>query len=129
MIRKLVKPILVVAVVMLAAACAQQRTETTPPAEEPPATEPPPAAMPIELTPEKVVELAKMAVQMERNQPMASNILAQHGLTPPQLQEAMMRVQADSTMSALFMQTKEAAMAEPPAEATIPAPAEGATGH
>lgn len=125
MMRKLVNPILVVAVVMLAAACAQQRTETAPPAEMPPASEPPPTAMAVELTPAKVTELAQLSVQMERNPAMSSELLMQHGLTLEQLQEAMGRVAADTTMNAMFMQAKEAAMAVPPADAAPPAEGSG----
>ena len=126
MIRKVLNPSLVVAVVMLSAACAQQqRTESAPPAETPA----PAAVVPIELTPEKVVELAQLAVHMDRNPTMASEMLAQHGMTQEQLSEAMTRVAADTTMSAMFMQAKEAAMAAAASEPAMPAPAATEAGH
>jgi hypothetical protein len=129
--RKFANPVLVVAVVLLAAACAQQqRTETAPPAETPAAEPMQTSPMPIELTPEKVTELAQLAAHMEKDPSMAADLLAQHNLTQEQLTEAMGRIMADTTMNAMYMQAKEAAMASmptdmPPAET----PAEGGAGH
>ena len=131
MIRKVLNLMLVVAVVMLVAACApKQSSESAPPAETPAAEQAPPMSSgPIELTPEKVTELAQMAVHMEKNPTMASEMLAQHGMTQEQVQEAMTRVAADTTLSAMFMQAKEAAMAASASEPATPAPAATEAGH
>ena len=79
--------------------------------------------------PRRDVELAQLAVHMERNPTMASEMLAQHGMTQEQLSEAMTRVAADTTMSAMFMQAKEAAMAAAASEPAMPAPAATEAGH
>jgi PBP1b-binding outer membrane lipoprotein LpoB len=127
MSRKSLNSILVLGVALLFTACAQQaQQEQAPPAEtETPAeTAEPAMGAPMELTPEKVMELAGMAAQIEANPAMVADLLTQHGMTQMQWDEAMTKIAADTTMAAAFAQAKTAAAAAAPAAA---APAAG--GH
>jgi hypothetical protein len=73
----------------------------------------------MELTPEKVVELAGMAAQIEYDPATVADLLTQHGMTQMQWDDCMTRIAADTTMAAAFAQAKTAA-------AATARPAEGA---
>jgi hypothetical protein len=126
MSRKFLHSVVLPGIVILAAACAQQGQQT----EQLPAEEPAPApetAMPepamgamgamLELTPEKINELAMLAAQMEKDPMMAADLLAQHGMTQEQVNDAMSRIAADPAMQQAFDAAKAAAAAAPATEA------------
>lgn len=128
--RKSLSSILVLGVALLVAACAQQgQQEAAPPAESPAAETAPETAAepmmggPLELTPEKVVELAGMAATIEANPAGVLDVLTQHTMTQAQWDDAMQRVAADPTIQAAFDQAKATAVA------AMPAPAATEAGH
>jgi hypothetical protein len=115
---------IVVALSLLVSACAQQqRTDTAPPPPEKVSA----MSMPIDLTPAKVTEIAQVAVQIAKNPTMTTTLLQQHGFTQEQLDQAMAKIVADSTMSALFTQAKATAEAAQQAAAPAETPAAGGT--
>jgi hypothetical protein len=121
--RKSLNLLLVLGVAFSFAACAEQAQHEAAPAAETPAAEAPmemaePAmGAPLDLTPEKVVELAGMAAAIEANPAGVADMLMQHGMTQAQWDDAMQRVAADPNMQAAFDQAKKAAAtaAAPPA--------------
>lgn len=125
--RKSLNSILVLGVAMLFGACAQQAQQEAAPPAETPAEAPaemaaePPMGAPLDLTAEKVVELAGMAAAIEANPAGVADMLTQHGMTQAQWDDAMTRIAADPAMQAAFDQAKAAAAA------ATPAPTEG--GH
>ncbi|MFN8179108.1 MAG: hypothetical protein U0167_14355 [bacterium] len=115
-------PMIVLAAALLVSACAKKQADTPPPPAEKVAA----MSLPIDLTPAKVAEIAQVAVQIAKNPTMSTTILQQHGFNQEQLDQAMGKIVADSTMSALFQQAKaeaEAQQAAAPAET----PAAGGT--
>jgi hypothetical protein len=115
MSRKLLNSIVIPGVLLLVGACAQQtpKNDSAPasePAPEPAMTETAPAATtPMELTAEKVTEIAQVVVNIAKNPGSAENVLAEHGMTQAQLDDAVARIQADPALQSMFDQAKTAA--------------------
>ena len=116
MSRKFLNSIVIPGVLLLAGACAQQtpKNDSAPasePAPEPAMEESTPAdvAAPMELTAEKVTEIAQVVVNIAKNPGSAANVLAEHGITQSQLDDALARIQADPALQSMFDQAKTAA--------------------
>lgn len=113
MSRKILTSLVIPGVILFVGACAQQaQQEATPaaePAPEPAMEETMPAAGMGEMTVEKVTEIAQLVVHMAQNPDGAADMLAQHGMTQEQLDEALAKIEADPTLKAAFDQAKTAA--------------------
>ena len=117
MSRTFLKIVAVGGFLLLAAGCAQQKTETTPPPVETPAADT--DTVVVQLTPERVTELATMTVEIDRNPTGQADVLMKYNMTPEQYSDAMIRVNADSTMMIMFNDAKMRA-ASMPADTTMP---------
>jgi hypothetical protein len=107
MSRSLPIPLVAIAVSFFLSACAQQKQAETPPPPEQSSA----AAMAIELTPEKVTELAQIAAQIDKAPDTIADILKARGYSQEQYDQAIAKIAADSTMNAMFQQAKTAAVA------------------
>lgn len=113
MSRKILSALVIPGVILCVGACAQQGQQEATPAAEPAAeamTEAAPMdAAPMELTAEKVTEIAQLVVHMAQNPEQAAEMLEQHGMTQEALDAALAQIEANPDLKSVYDQAKASA--------------------